>query len=65
MSLGIVNYIETTAFWRISQTYTWNMKIKIISNKRCLGHIYSFCCHSRIYEETNGELQWDLYRSLH
>ena len=56
MSLGTVNYIETDAFWRVSQTFTWNTKMKIRSNKRCLGCIYSFCYHSRIYED-NGALK--------
>ena len=57
MSLGIINYIETDAFWRIGQTFTWKTKMKIRSNKRYLGYIYSFCYHNRIYEEPNGALK--------
>lgn len=57
MSLGIINDIDTGAFWRIGQTFTWNTKMKIRSNKRYLGYIYSFCYHSRIYEETSGVLK--------
>lgn len=57
MSLGIINYVETDAFWCVGQAFTWNTIMKIKSNKRYLGYIYSFCYHSRIYEETNGALK--------